>query len=72
MLAKPQPPRIHLPRGWQGRVVGASKQIMGNGRLMPIHTAMALGEEPTEKVISIDNRRWKQYCNGLYQLPMAA
>ena len=50
----------------------ASWQAMGNGRLTPIHTAVALGEEPTEKVVSIDRRRWKQYYNGLYKLPVAA
>jgi hypothetical protein len=39
---------------------------------MKTPTAMAFGEEPTEKVVSIDHRRWKQHCNGLYKLPMAA
>ena len=39
---------------------------------MKTPTAMAFGEEPTEKVVSINHRRWKQHCNGLYKLPMAA
>jgi hypothetical protein len=34
---------------------------------MKTPTAMAFGEEPTEKVVSIDHRRWKQHCNGLYK-----
>jgi putative transposase len=34
--------------------------------------AMAFGEEPDEKVVSIDRYRWKKHCNGLYELPVAA
>jgi putative transposase len=39
---------------------------------MKTPTAMAFGEVSDEQVVSIDHRRWKQHCNGLYKLPMAA
>jgi putative transposase len=39
---------------------------------MKTPTAMAFGVEPDEKVVSIDHRRWKKHCNGLYELPVAA
>ena len=34
--------------------------------------AMAFGEAPVKKVVSIDHYRWKKQCNDLYQLPVAA
>ncbi len=39
---------------------------------MKTPATMAFGEEPDEKVVSINRYQWKKHCNGLYELPMAA
>ena len=39
---------------------------------MKTPAAMAFGEEPDEKVVSIDHYRWEKHCRGLYQFPVAA
>ena len=39
---------------------------------MKTPAAMAFGEEPDEKVVSIDRYSWKKHSNGLYELPVAA
>ena len=28
--------------------------------------------QPNEKLVSLENYRWKSHCKGLYQLPVAA
>ena len=33
---------------------------------------MAMGNATHKNITSLDEYRWKSYCNGLYQLPVAA
>jgi putative transposase len=35
-------------------------------------TPLKKADEPSSKVISIDNYRWKKHCQGLFELPIAA